>query len=215
VANPLLTDLVSWWTQDDEAGTTWADAHGTNGLDTTGTVIEAAGHVNGCSDAAGGGGNYLHCTAASLSPADAPFTFAGWVNLDTTGFQGVLGSADGTNGWALRVSFGTTFNFLWMKGGADKQINDVTVTAATWFFIVFGYDHAAQQVFYSVGGAAKTTSAWVGGLGTSSDFRLHEPAITGGAGGLCDECAVWSRVLTDAEITELWNGGAGISYNDL
>ena len=211
--NPLLDGLVSWWTQDADDAGTWVDNHGSNDLTATGTVAEAAGHINGCSDATAG--SYLGCTAAALSPADASFTFAAWVNLDGTGFQGILGTADGTNGWALRVSFGTTFNFLWIKAGVDKQINAGPITSATWFFVVMGYDADTLEVFYSVDGAPKTRSASAVGLGQHTTFQLHEPPITGGGGCDLDECAFWSRVLSDAEINDLWNAGAGISYNDL
>ena len=30
--------------------------------------------------------------------------------------------------------------------------------------------------------------------------------------GEIDELGIWSRVLTADEVTELWNGGAGITY---
>lgn len=211
--NPLLDGLVSWWTQDADAAGTWVDNHGSNDLTATGTVAEATGHINGCSDATAG--SYLGCAAAALSPADASFTFAAWVNLDGTGFQGILGTADGTNGWALRVSFGTTFNFLWMKGGADKQINAVTVSASTWTFVVMGYDAETAEVFYSVDGAAITRSASAIGLGQNTTFRLHEPPISGGGGSSIDEAAFWSVVLDDTNVADLWNGGDGISYFDL
>lgn len=212
--NPLLDGLVSWWTQDVDNEGVWPDSHGTNSLTATGTATSIPGHVNNCSHTTTGG-NFLSVVSAALSPADASFTFAGWVNLSGTGFQGILGTADGTNGWALRVSFGTTFNFLWMKGGADKQISAGPITSATWFFVVMGYDADTLEVFYSVDGAAKTRSASAVGLGQHTTFQLHEPPITAGAGCDLDECAFWSRVLNDSEITDLWNAGAGISYNNL
>lgn len=213
-ASSLLTDLVSWWTLGEATATPRADSKGANTLAITGTVSQAAGKVSSCSSTASGG-NTLACTSAALSPADASFTFAGWVKLVGTGFQGILGTADGTNGWALRVSFGTTLNFLWMKGGADKQINDFTVSGSTWMFVVMGYDAGTSEVFYSVDGAAMTRSASAVGLGQNTTFQLHEPPLTGGGGCDIDECAFWSRVLTDAEITELYNAGNGITYADL
>lgn len=63
----------------------------------------------------------------------------------------------------------------------------------------------------TTGGASTGT----GNQGAATQFNLCDTVgsgFTSTLNGLQDETVVWNKVLSDAEVTELYNSGAGFAY---
>ena len=89
-------------------------------------------------------------------------------------------------------------------------------TASTgWSLIGVIYDNATSNVSVYVDGVRKGTAS-------PDDYATTDGIVRIGYGvdetepdyleGELDEIGVWSRIITQAEITQLYNGGAGITY---
>lgn len=94
-------------------------------------------------------------------------------------------------------------------------------TTDTWIFLAVKYDAAAQVIGMSLNGAPFGTTAHTGGLRTGKTFPTcigkqsgEATSIIAGRGQIRkDHLAYWDGyALTDADISFLYNGGAGRAF---
>lgn len=98
-----------------------------------------------------------------------------------------------------------------------KLIVNETITHAdvlqldTWYFVVITYQHATST--WRIGVNDGIPTAGVDAVTTTADlFGIGgNPTID----GFIDEFAIWDRNLTAGELTELYNNGDGMSYEDV
>ncbi len=227
----LNTGLQGAWNLNEASGNA-IDSSG-NGLDLTlnGTIGQAAGiaGVGNSRSFSGSAGNYFsHVDTANLqfgSPQPNEWTFAIWVYISDNSIQNSIASKDGaTSGHRelLAVYLSAVFRVYVFRATDDPtNANAATfgaVTNNTWHLYLAQYDRTANHLLkISIdGGAFDSFDLGVGNPQTSST----EPFIIGADlyagsetyfGGRLQRAAKWSRVLSAAEITELYNGGLGKS----
>lgn len=172
---------------------------------------------------------FTHANAAALQTGDIDFTIAGWVKLSSKAFNApVMAKDDGGGGTGreyliLYDKTSDRFLFAVFTAGATA----ITATAnnhgspvvGNWVYITATHnaatDTASIQVDTTVAQGVPNTMATGGALQVAG---VTTPEI-GGAnwGGLMDgvinQLGFWKRVLTPAEITQLWNGGAGLPFD--
>jgi hypothetical protein len=90
-----------------------------------------------------------------------------------------------------------------------------TPTNNVWHHFVIGFDASVNQIFSQFdNGVRVTTNTTTNGIRTSVDpFRFGEAAgqaFSNLAGGRVDEVGLWHRALTTSDVTNLYNGGAGL-----
>lgn len=223
------TGLVSYWNLNEVSGSR-ADASG-GGLTLTdnNTVLST---MNGPTPPKGVAANFVRANDEYLSLANQtvwPVNVAGgsgntlsmWINFadfDTTnqplGFFGVGNSVrDGTPAFLLNVDRQNAKEMsMYCNGGyADSA---VPLVENTWYHVV------ATVGIPSAGSAPcnvyVNTALFVGPRGASAVGNKTNLYINGGyqlsASCMIDEVGIWSRVLTAQEITDLFNGGAGLYY---
>jgi hypothetical protein len=102
-----------------------------------------------------------------------------------------------------------------VSDGAAVVSAGLTIALNTWNFIVARYDGATVGV--SLNGGAFGASAFTTDIQDSTNaFRLGlTSAGTLPYTGTIDAVGVWKRALTASEITQLYNGGVGMAYQDL
>lgn len=219
----LLTNLVAYWKLDEASGATRVDAHATFDLTDNNTVGAAAGKIN---DAASFNGFpwLSRASSAEFQPGDTSFSFSAWVKLtDKTNTRAVLGKSNSPNEEYF-LSYDTSADRLqfWVYSAATyNAVNADTLgspSSGTWYFIACGYDAAANECWISVNDGTVDTLGSVasGPTGSTEPFRVGAYNDSNGAimmNGLIDEVGYWSRRLTAQEITDLYNGGAGLSYD--
>ena len=105
--------------------------------------------------------------------------------------------------------------------GNDSALGGVarTLTNGTFYHLVIVYTASTGNCEFFLNGSSAGTSS---GLYTSiynstAQFRLGSNVDAAGANegffdGIIDEVGIWSRVLTGAEVTTLYNSGNGIQY---
>jgi hypothetical protein len=228
----LYDELEHWWALDEAASAaTWADAAGNHDLARVDTVQSATGKIGTCYSmrlAAPQTGR-LEATdnaiaSLTLAAAVTSASICCWlkkVEVANEQYHGKrVGGATKEYLFGHHPTQGFKF-FIHVGGGSEETITSgVPLVADTWYMLAVGYDVATNEIWMSVNGAAKTRQALVGNppVGpAATPFRLGNPQPAAGIEwyGEIDEVGFWRRVLTDAEISRLYNGGAGLSYDDL
>lgn len=221
----LLTSLVSYWKLDEAstgvAPVTRIDSVTSTGNDLTdnNTTASGVGIIGNCLAP-------IKLNAETLSRADnaslrigaGDGTFSFWLQINVLGaFQGILSKDDG--GANREYGFYTDASnvlqwFVNTASGIQTRSSTAGALAInTWYFVVGWHDFTAHTISIQVNdGAINTLGVNAGGVLTSTaTFILAAEAATR-FDGLIDEVGFWKRVLTAAERTSLYNGGAGLSY---
>jgi hypothetical protein len=220
----LDTNLVSYWKLDESSGTA-IDAIGSNSLtNTSASYGSGSGKINNGASFNGSSSKLEKTSASGLSFGTGAFSISAWFNLQGAG-------TGGSNGNLINMDNGGSTPRIWIDGesgtgGMTAQFYDGTHGAATtytppsttWTHIVFMRDASSNAKFYVNGSLSNTNNSTFGTPAscnlTISQIKLGA-SYEGGAGfyqGYLDEVGIWSRDLTGAEITSLYNGGAGFQY---
>ena len=216
--NPgLLLSLVSYWKLDEAAGAVRADSIGAN------NVSQGADAVGQSTTAIIGDSAQFTLASAGLQAASnstlqfaagASKSFSGWFLTSTLVFtQALIGKwtdVGNDREYVLVTSGGTTtFRTRNLANGANVDVaSTVTIAANTWHHVAFGYDNLNSVIWIQVDGETRVTTASTGVRSSGVQFRLGSCVdfnTTGNNGldGFMDEWAMWSRVITNAEVQQL------------
>ena len=214
--SPLLDGLISHWKLDEASGPR-IDSHGGIDLGDINTVGSAAGKLgNAASFIATNEESLTTGDNAALSMGDIDFTIAMWVWFDAltgTGLAGKWGS--GTVEYIAYFD-GTNLRFHVSNNGTANAsvVNAHAISTGTWYFFCAWHDATANTINVSVNDNTPASAAHSTGVhnGTASFYLgRNEEGLTWFTGRL-DSVSIWKRVLTAAERTQLYNGGAGLDY---
>jgi hypothetical protein len=147
------------------------------------------------------------------------FTIQFWVNWANTaaasGEQILLEKFTGGNGpgWTLTRLSNAQLLFLGSGAGSVTTVSPPNIVLGNWQQFVARRSGTDLRLFHNGGSVAFTTLA--SGLPITA---APEPLLLGARDGAqnfplkggADEVAIWSRALTNAEITALYNAGSGM-----
>ena len=219
-SSTLLNNLVSWWTLDEASGTRVdSTSSGYDLGDSTLPVGQVSGKVGNASSTAHLTGARLlisYASSPNLHPLDVDYTVAGWFNLTSTGNNAALFSNwDFSGGHAFWIAPGET-QLTYTVG--STHLGTFVASTATWYHFVCSHDATGNTIDVRINDTTDYSTAHTTGIDSGTDpFVLHNYTGAGNfsINGALDEVAAWSRLLTSAEITELYNSGSGITYTDL
>ena len=217
----LMDGLVAYWKLDEESGTR-VDSVGSNDLTDNNTVTYDTGKVGNAGQFTRATTEYLsRADNADLSVGDIDFTFAGWVYFDSVAANRVILSkaAVGAIEYGIWTEFGAGVEKIrFIKGvGAVNVVVDADVPCPppvdTWHFVVVWHDATDNEIAIQVDNGTIYTTATV--TGVSDGGAAFQIGGWTGIGeymdGRIDEVGFWKKVLTVAERTRLYNGGAGLT----
>lgn len=226
----LTTDLVAYWKLDEASGTR-NDSAGANHLSDSGTTASATGKISNGADFENSTPTHLSRSdnAALSLGADTAFAFALWIKVEAySGFQDHIVSKaaanDGTGDeYKLYFNGLNQLTFVVGNGSSSASVSETTLgqpATATWYFVVIQHDPAANTISIQTGTGSTlgtaVTAAWSGGTqDTTAEFRLGAATSNDNLAfdGVIDE--VYFRkgsTLSAGEVTQLFNGGAGLSH---
>jgi Concanavalin A-like lectin/glucanases superfamily len=221
----LIDNLVSYYKLDEASGNR-ADSHGSNTLTDVNSVLGVTGKINNGADFETSSTQSLTITDASQSGLDitGSMSLSFWMNLETAipsaGNQYEIASktafASGNYGWDL---------YLLNQGGAQRlyfaqSANGTSFTqpfwsfspsTSTWYHIVVVQTVGTNVELYINGTSQGTGSAVASNFNNNGNFYLAR-GFSNNLDGILDEFGIWSRALTSAEVTSLYNAGAGLAY---
>lgn len=222
----ISDNLVSYYKLDESSGNA-ADSVGGNTLTNTGTLTYDAGKINNGAVFSSTGPKYLSIADASQSGLDitGDLSVCYWANLNVVNtYQHHIAKHDVVSnfGYLFGLTNAGELRVIISSDGTTQTIghSTTTISATTWTFICQTYDASAGTVkFYKNG--AYLTGEDVTDLPTSirnntAPFSLGL-CFNGGSplepmNGMMDEVGIWNKILSSAEITALYNSGAGLQY---
>ncbi len=222
----LAQDLVAYW-QLDEASGVRDDLIGANHLTDVNTVGSATGKRNTAASFVAASSEELTAPdAPALSMGDIPFTLAAWVYLTSlpgtgagrTIIEKYRTPLDSNDDWEYEVIYdGTVARFSFQIGngagssGSIKANSFGAASTGTWYLVVAWHDSVTNTINIQVNnGTVDSTSYTAGSYDSSGTFRIGGQAHTAYfMDGRIDGVAIWNRILTSSERSDLYNAGAG------
>jgi hypothetical protein len=229
----LTDNLVSYWKLDEASdgsgAVTRVDSKASNNLTDNNTTASAAGVIGNGADFEASNSESLSIADAAqtgLEPGSGDFSISFWFKPESQ--PPIWSEYQLFSKWdnpSEARSFYLSYN--WANGGTDKRLNlsvsadgsgstnnhslAQTLVNGTMYHIVFAWDASLHSLEIFVNGSSIGTDA----SGTlTSIYNGTAPVVIGGPGadGIVDEVGYWSRLLTSAEVTSLYNSGAGLAY---
>jgi hypothetical protein len=206
-ANNLLTNIAAYYLFSGNSND--ATGNGVNGTDTSMTYSGTCGIIgNGaCFNGTTGG---INETGGALLPSMSTGSMSFWFKTSSASNQNFAGFACAATPSGCVYNFGINGGTVTMYG-----LNSPAATYANgnWHQVVMTWTGSAGTLY--IDGSSVNTNA---GFTWSASQYLYIGGINTGAGwtqmmnGSMDEMGLWTRVLTAAEVTSLYNSGAGFQY---
>lgn len=223
----LIDNLIAWWKLEEASGTR-VDSH-TSGYDLTdvNTVGQGTGKQGNCGDFERDNNECLYINDPFYIAS--AFSASFWVFIESDGSaandQRLIDKWYTSSEYIIRLN-GNPLKIQALfscSGGTVIATGATSITIASgWNHIVVTYDTTNGAKIYLNGNTTPDGSAAAKGTvnNTTEPLTLGAARSSGGAissplDGLLDEVAIWDKVLSSTEITELYNSGAGITYEDL
>lgn len=216
-SSTLLTSLAAYYKLED------VNDSGINAANLTnhGTVTFITGKVNNAANFVSTSSQYLDIVSGTSNQfGTGNFSFTFWFKTSTVGVFIQLinkGGRGANSSWYLEITGGQVQGNVTDSGGNQVNMSDAAGGSNNnaYHLVVVTANRAGNLVFY-LDNVQKSSNSMAGATGTVSNATGLE--IGGSSGpvnlydGLIDECGLWSKVLSSTEITNLWNGGTGITY---
>lgn len=228
----LLTNIIGYWKLDEASGNA-SDSVAGNTLTNNNSVTYGAGKINnGALFGSTNTNKSLTNSVDLISSSSMNVTMTCWLNVTTAPTSGIQDLFYGISGLAgvlgyimvyVNVSGTLTLRVTrvqWNVGQADVD-NAQTFTVGTWYHVAYTWDGLTLTAY--VNGSALATTGTQTGAGSGNRgtcVSLGALVSTNGSPNLSqnfspvsiDEVGLWSRALSSTEISQLYNGGVGLSY---
>jgi len=188
-----------------------------------GTVVNAvhnttAYKLGGGSYSFDGSGDHITICGSSLEPADRDWSFAAWFRTTATGTERYIlgGSSAGLTDWLnVRQTFGNNMNFIVDDGSnPNTVIDDGQHYGGEWNHIVVTRKASTNNwSLYINGSLIGTNTDTDSGVDLQGNLWIGDWDQAAGSWlGTIDEVGFWNTTLTQTEVSDLWNSGAGEPY---
>jgi hypothetical protein len=210
----LTDNCLAYWTLDN----TLTDATGNgNTLTNNGATYTTSGKINGAYNF-DGNNDYL---SRNSFLSGQSFSFSVWVKFDTlaesTGINSIIGYRidTGNFNWKFITVSNAGVATFYIRAGAGTLYavtGTTTITTGNWFHIVGTFDGTVGKLYINnnLEDTETGTPGTFGATGIAIGTQLGR--LTDYTDGIIDEVGVWTRALTAAEVTELYNSGNGLQY---
>ena len=211
----LNTDLISYWKLDETSGSTAFDSIGNYNGTNSGATINQAGKIetsyNFSSDR-------IVLPNVTLLEDTTGITISTWLYPDSfpTASEGknVFFNLGGTDlVIATRGDAGNVGKIAVYEPTQSYHFTTGTISLSTWTHVLVTANSSILQIYFD--GTLAHSSAlnsWTINNPTADNQIGDERNIGRFYDGKLDEIGMWKRVLTTTEITQLYNGGDGITY---
>jgi hypothetical protein len=221
-SGPLTVNLVAHWKMDETSGTR-SDSWSTNHLTDNNTVGQTDGKINNSANLVRVNQENLTITDnAALSVGGSDFSISFWYRPTTNVDAPIIAKypADGSSReYVIRI-LSTAYS---VSVGQDDSTQD-TVAAGTpsngvWNHVVFTWDNAAHTgvLYVDNDGGTSKVFAITGNYDDNATFTIGSWSSASVEAhyqnGDIDEVSIWKRKLSGAEVTTLYNGGAGKAFS--
>ena len=213
----LNVGLVSYYTMDYGSGII-IDSLGTNNGTNIGASYGGTGKIGDAMDFENGESDWIDIADDdSLDFGTGSFSLSIWLNFeDYISNGGIFEKRDGDKGFYVRqvISGTNKLNFFVGDGTDYIDITSSTVTGGAYQHYVFTFNGTSKTgvIYENATSIGTDTDVAIGTISSSNNFSIGNFSGTY-SDGLFDEIGIWNRVLTPAEVTQLYNESTGITYS--
>jgi hypothetical protein len=221
VVSSLLTGIKAYWKLEEASG---------NRVDSTGRGNDAT-PTNTPGNTTGKVGNALNLVRTSsqyvskLASADVNFgtstdwSVVFWVKFASkpagSTFLWSRSDAGEVSTWGCYYS--SAADRLRANGTGPAEVsaqadNFGAISTGTWMFVVIGFTSSSQTLSIQVNNGVANSATPPSAITVTTGDLFIGGYLGGEFDGDIDEFGIWHRLLTAAEITELYNSGTGITY---
>lgn len=215
VNDPVFDTLTHYWSMDEASGTR-VDSKGSKNLSESGGAVSSGTGIDGSASSWNGTGT-ANLTTASLGFGSSDIkSVAFWVKVNAfpaSFYNFCIGEADPDPSLEIDSHDGGTTGVWVVATIVDGALDEVPATVGTWNLFVATFVDATTWKWSMNGGAFRTVGGQSSGL--PSGTTLSVAGIVNGANqmnGLIDELMTFNVLLTQGDVTTLWNGGIGKFY---
>jgi hypothetical protein len=224
----LLDGLVSYWALEESSSTRYDSETNPLVMDLTdnNTVTSVAGKVGNAAFFDNANTEWLsHLDSVELSRGNFDFTIVAWSKI-----RAFVGNMVIASQWSLTPGNQRSWR-LWYNSSVGRYEFEVSnngtavqalqdsvfggTTTNTWHFHVCIHDTVNNLLSISTDNGTPNTLAYaLGVFDSTAPFTIGARGTAGADSfdGTLDECGIWDRVLTPAEITYLYNSGNGRTF---
>jgi len=211
-----LSDNLIHYYNFDEASGDLIDQVGTNDGTVTGCTYSDIGKIN---TAYGFDGNdHIAIDEAGLDGASA-FSVSVWIFKHTeASYDTILGAiGDGANKYGYMATNAGKLWFRWVINSTEATaiLGATELDTGVWYHVVFWYDGTNTRIYLNGNSTPDAQGTSSGVVTIDGDIWFGANPFSLGINwydGHIDECGIWTRALTTAEISELYNSGSGLPY---
>src|SRR3990167_2024195 len=209
----LLDNLIAYWKLENVSDSTGTITDLTNNA----TVTFTAGKIlNAGTFASASSQSLSHASEANLQTGDIAWTFNFWVKLtDKVANQAFIykgDAADSVLEYIVYLDQAGDRLILNVAGTGGTANNFGSPPTGTYFMVTVIHASAGGAITIQVNNGTANSAAGVTGISDANLFRIGRSGAGSYANGQIDEVGFWKRALTAGEITELYNGGNGLTY---
>lgn len=220
----LIDNIVAYWKLDEISGNAVDSTGNGYALTNTNSVIYSPGKINNGADFGSANTDKMLTIANPLGINNNNCTFSMWVKLNTEITSGEYCffrqfNTSTWTGFALVYQYnGGSRRLVFRKIRQNVAFYEIpaigTMGTSNWYHLVLTYTGGGVMTAYVNGSFIDTISNNGNGssAGLTNQFQLGAFESSAYASAIVDEVGVWNRVLSGAEISELYNSGSGIQY---
>jgi Tfp pilus assembly protein PilV len=211
----LCSGIVSYWTMDQTSGDVLDSISGNTGASPGTTSV--GGRVTNARSF--GGSDYINVTNNTTLQLTSAFTLSTWIKVTSnTAQQEIIGkwntSGSGSQGYILRLESNGKLGGYACASSCSVVTGTTTVTTNAWHHVVFTFDGVNTGKLYLDNSLDNTNSSMQTPTSGTNNLSIGgRPSSNPGLyiNGIIDEVGIWNKALTLADITTLYNCGAGNS----
>ena len=221
----LIDSIVAYYKLDESSGNA-ADSVASFDLTNNGTAGFTSGLIDNCTDYGTANSSKYFRLSNNLGITGGPITISTWIKMRTeisTGVQNVVLQGDAGTDVNYFISYeyngGTrrlAFNRQRQAVNNNYTYGTATLGTSAWNHVVLTYDGTDLAGWLNgTQIASDLSTSGDGAAAAVSDIMLGTDQGQSGTNYLSayqDETGIWSRAISDAEIGELYNSGAGLTY---
>jgi hypothetical protein len=223
----LIDNLTAYWTMDEASGTREDSTASNIDLTDVNTVGSAAGIINNGADFEETNDEYFSVADGGGVDPSGAFSFSFWIKYEELpssgqddGWMGKWSSTGNQRSFAIGGynNAGTQQAYFLVTGDGSSNVGSFSnsgISAGNWYHIVAIYSPSSYLDLYVNDTRIQnvTSSVPASIFNSTAEFRIADyVTATTTFDGVIDEVGYWSRAITSAEVTELYNGGAGLAY---
>lgn len=198
----LTTNLVSYYKMEGDS----TDFYGTeNGMDTNMTYGLSYGKIDQGANFSGSGQIAVGTPAVGTSNQ---FSYSFWIKGFNANCQPMGHRTDAGLQWRMIYIASNGIVSLIMRNNNYVQTDSTSALDSNWHHIVATYDGTNQRIYFDGSKQGETANSSSPGA-LSVDIGDTAGSSSAKLIGNMDEVGIWSKALSQQEITDLYNSGSG------